>query len=234
MGPFSPRKRKVLYFGLAEGDVAKGKSFFGRMVSVLNWTVWTALILGLSIAFTPVTAYMLRPLLIKEEIRKADVIVVLGGGIDRGRYLSLRSSHRMVKGAQLFFGGQAKKMLFAGGAGKYKDVAEGSVMAQEARRLNVPAEDILVEKNSRQTYEQAAEIKKMADSLKWKSLILVTSLSHMKRAVLTFEHLGFKVYPAPADPYEKYLEDPWGRLTLFPQLIHEYIAFIYYKVRGWL
>jgi uncharacterized SAM-binding protein YcdF (DUF218 family) len=175
---------------------------------------------------------MLKPLRVREDIRKADFIVVLSGGMDRGHYLSQVSSQRMVRGAQLYFEGRAKKILFTGGLPEKIGVAEATVMAQEAKRLNIPAEDIILETGSKNLYQQVGEIKKIAGPLNWKSLLLVTSYSNMKRSLLIFEYAGFKVYPAPADPYEKYVEDPLGRLSLFKQLIHEYAGILYYKIRG--
>ena len=82
--------------------MAMGRSFGKRIVSTLNLILWLAFLTVLVIAYTPLTAYMLKPLEVKEDIRKADVIVVLSGGIDKGRYLSLVSSHRMVRGAFVF------------------------------------------------------------------------------------------------------------------------------------
>jgi uncharacterized SAM-binding protein YcdF (DUF218 family) len=140
----------------------------------------------------------------------------------------------MVRGAQLYLEGRAKKILFSGGIPQESGVAEAAVMAQEAKRLHIPAEDILVEKRSQSTHEKVVEVKKMTGALRWKSLILVTSYSQMKRPLMAFEDAGFKVYPAPADPYEKYANGPWERLDLFRELINEYAGIIYYKIRGWL
>jgi len=214
--------------------VAIANSFGRGIVSTLNLLLWLAFLIVLVIAFTPLTAYMLKPLGVREDIRKADVIVVFSGGIDKGRYLSLVSSQRMVRGAQLYFEGRAKKILFSGGISKKNGVAEAPVMAQEARRLNIPAEDILVEKRSQSTHEKVVEVKKMTEALRWKSILLVTSYSQMKRSLMAFEDAGFKVYPAPADPYEKYADGPLERLGLFNELIHEYVGVIYYKIRGWM
>ena len=214
--------------------MAMGKSFGRRIVSALNLILWLAFLGALAIAFTPLTRYMLKPLEVKEDVRKADVIVVLCDGIDKGRYLSVLSSHVMVRGAQLYFEGKAKKILFAGGIRPQRGVAEAAVMAQEAKRLNIPAEDILMEKRSQTTHEKVVELKKMTEALRWKSIILVTSYCKMKRSLMSFEYAGFKVYPAPADPYEKYADGPMERVSLFGDLIHEYVGIVYYKVRGWL
>jgi hypothetical protein len=51
---------------------------------------------------------------------------------------------------------------------------------------------------------------------------------------MAFEYAGFKVYPAPADPYEKNADGPLERLSFFGELIHEYVGIIYYKIRGWI
>jgi uncharacterized SAM-binding protein YcdF (DUF218 family) len=190
--------------------------------------------LVLVIACTPVTRYLLKPLTMEEEVKDADLIVVLGAGVNQGRYLTLISSQRMLKGVQLYFEGRAKKILFSGGMPGKTTISEASVLGQEARRLNVGPEDILLEKRSRNTHDQAVEVKKIADLLRVKSILLVTSFSHMKRALLAFEKVGFKVYPAFADPNERYTNDPLGRLGLFPRLIHEYAGMFYYQIRGWI
>ncbi len=214
--------------------MASGKSWFSRFLFYLNLMVWLGLTIALAIAYSPLTGYMVKSLAVKEDVRPADVIVVLGGGIDEGRYLKLESSHRLLRGAQLFFEGRAKKILFSGGDPQKVGAAEATVMAQEARRLNIPAGDMITEKRSQRTHEQAEEIKKISETRRWESILLVTSFSHMKRSVMAFEHAGFKVYPAPADPYEKYTKDPLQRLRLFKMLLHEYGGIIYYKMRGWI
>jgi len=215
-------------------NVAGGKSWFRRFFFALNLMVWLGLAIALLIAFTPLTGYMIKSLAVKEDIRQADVIVVLGGGIDEGRYLKLESVHRLLRGAQLYFEGRAKKILFSGGDPTKVGVAEATVMAQEARRLNIPAADMIMEKRSQRTHEQAEEIKKISEPRRWESILLVTSYSHMKRSLMAFEHAGFKVYPAPADPYEKYTKDPIQRLRLFKMLLHEYGGIIYYRIKGWI
>jgi uncharacterized SAM-binding protein YcdF (DUF218 family) len=203
-------------------------------MSSISLALWIALFFVLTIAFTPLTGFMLRPLSVQEEIKDADLLVVLGGGVNRGRFLTLSSSHRMVRGIQLYFEGRARKILFSGGIAGRGTVTQASVLNQEARRLGVPPDDILLEKKSKNTHDQAVEVKKIAEPLQVKSILLVTSFSHMKRALMAFEHAGFKVYPAFADPYEKYADESLDRLGLFPKLLHEYGGIVYYKVRGWI
>jgi len=218
----------------AREKMAKKRPPGHRLLFFVNIGLWIALFFVLTIAFTPLTRFMLKPLSIQEEIKDADLLVVLGGGVDQGRFLTLASSHRMVRGIQLYFEGRAKKILFSGGIAGEGTVSEAAVLNQEARRLRVPPEDVLLEKKSKNTHDQAVEVKKIAEPLQMKSILLVTSFSHMKRSLMAFEHEGFKVYPAFADPYEKYADKPFDRLCLFPKLLHEYGGIVYYKIRGWI
>jgi uncharacterized SAM-binding protein YcdF (DUF218 family) len=225
-----PRRR----IGFQGEEMAKGRSLWRRFLFWANLLLWAFFLAGLGIAFTPVTGYLLKALAMKEEIRHADAIVVLGGGVNRGRYLTLSSSHRLVRGVQLYHEGKAQKIIFSGGVSPKAGVAEGAVLAQEARRMLIPPENILIEKNSRRTYEQAVETKKILEPMRWKSIILVTSYAHMKRALLCFEQAGFKVYPAPADPVERYAAGPIERLDLVGIIAREYGAMIYYRIKGWI
>lgn len=209
-----------------------GKSKTGGGISFfLNLILWLVFLFVLAVSFSPLTAYLLRPLLIQDDVRQADVIVVLGAGIDRGRYLSLESSQRLMRAAQLYFEGRAKKILFCGSS---SEVPPALVMAQEARRLNIPAENMVLIKGVNGAGQQAEEIKKLAEARRWKSLLLVTSSSRMKRALITLEMKGFKVYPASADPWEKYAAGPLARLQLFKILWQEYGGILYDRIREWL
>src|SRR5512143_950060 len=110
--------------------MANLRSWGRRLFFTLNLLLWVVFGMILIIAFTPLTGYLLKPLMIQEEIRPADAIVVLGGGIDRGKYLTFESSHRLVRGIQLYHEGKAKKIIFSGGVLAKAHVSEGAVMAQ--------------------------------------------------------------------------------------------------------
>jgi uncharacterized SAM-binding protein YcdF (DUF218 family) len=224
--------RRIHFSGRTK--VAKGRTIVRKIFFCGSLLLWFAFLLTLAVIFAPLTNYLLKPLAVAPEVRKADAIVVLAGGIDRGRYLTLASSHRLVRGAQLYQEGWAKKIIFCGGAPEKIGPAQATVMGQEAKRLRLPSEDILLEKVSRDTREQATEVKKIAEPQQWKGLILVTSHLRMKRALMAFERAGFKVYPAPADPVEWFTDDALGRLNLFRAILGEYAAIVTYKFRGWI
>jgi uncharacterized SAM-binding protein YcdF (DUF218 family) len=68
-------------------------------------------------------------------------------------------------------------------------------MAASAARLGFPAQDILIENRSRNTWENAEAVQKL---LPGKTIVLVTSAFHMRRAVGMFKKQGLAVLPAPA------------------------------------
>ena len=111
--------------------MAKSRSWGRKLLSSLHLILWLSLLIILALAYTPVTRYLLGALTVPEEVREADLIVVLGGGVNQGRYLSLVSSHRMVRGVQLYFDGRAKKILFSGGMAGPATVSEAVVFQHE-------------------------------------------------------------------------------------------------------
>ena len=214
--------------------MANGRSWERKITRTLNLLLWLGFLAVLVIGYTPLTRMLLRPLNVEANPQKADGIVVLSAGIDEGDFLTLESAHRLVRGAQLYYEGKSRKILFAGEESEKGAPGEATVMAQQARRLHIPSEDTLLNQHPGSLRECGLEFKNMTHFLRWKSILLVTSYCRMKRAVWVFENLGFKVYPAPADPYERYLRGPLGRLKLFCTLLHEYGGILYYRLRGWI
>lgn len=107
-------------------------------------------------------------------------------------------------------------------------------------RWGVPAEHIIGEENSRDTFETALEVKKILDKRGWKKYLLVTSASHMPRSMLVFSALVPEPIPAPGDFTVD--DRPFSPLNFFPttqaargitSAIHEYIGLANYRWRLW-
>ncbi|MDQ6732661.1 MAG: YdcF family protein [Nitrospirota bacterium] len=131
-----------------------------------------------------------------------DAIVVLGGGVyEKG---SLRPSHalnehslvRTLCGVELFDQGIADRLVMsAGDTTIFGYGPEESVeMKQFAVRLGLAPNAILTESRSRTTYESAVETKRLLGDT---SILLVTSASHMPRAIAHFRKQGFTATAAP-------------------------------------
>ena len=101
---------------------------------------------------------------------------------------------------------------------------------------------IKFESKSRTTYENAVYTREILVREGIKRILLVTSASHMRRALATFRSADIDAWPAPTDHQIVESQAPWplGWLpddeTLFKtrRAIKERIGFQIYKFRGWI
>lgn len=190
---------------------------------------------------------------------KADVIVVLGGGTEshetpRSMVEISGAGDRILYAAKLFHEGRAEKILFGGAyitelSGEKTSIA--SEMASVAEMLNVPADAILLQETSLNTVEEAAADAKILEELGVNRIILVTSATHMFRAVKLFEKQGLTVLPAPTDysysdaewktlmtfkpeKWYTYLIPTSGNIRAFETAVKEYLGIFIYRIRGWM
>lgn len=127
----------------------------------------------------------------------ADAIVVLGGSLVSPTsdtvYPELFSgADRGWQAARCFHAGKAPVILFSG-------VSEGPGMKQFLMDLGVPADKILLESESRNTYENGIFTREKLKALGAKKVILVTSAWHLRRSILTFKQMGMEVIPSGCD-----------------------------------
>ena len=123
----------------------------------------------------------------------ADVIVVLGGGV---------REFRAERAAELFQQRAAPRIIITGAG---DDEINRLILHQK----NVPASTIEVEGNSTTTRENAEFTIKMLRAENIRSVILVTSWYHARRALKTFEHYApeIKFYSRPS--YATFARAEW-------------------------
>jgi uncharacterized SAM-binding protein YcdF (DUF218 family) len=169
----------------------------------------------------------------------ADVAILLGGIIsgenDAGEPDLNDSVDRAIKAVRLYRDGSVKHILITGGT------PEPQLLASLLEEWGVPEEAIIVEDSSRNTFENAVKSKLLWDAHQFRSGLLVTSASHMPRALAVFHRAGFAVEPAATDfRVRPYLMD--GILALLPDAralenstvaIKEWIGLGVYQLRGW-
>jgi uncharacterized SAM-binding protein YcdF (DUF218 family) len=169
-------------------------------------------------------------------------IVVLGGGINYDPHLPVTSQiseaslSRVLEGVRLHGEIPGSKLIVSGGK-VYYPVPEAQVMAQVAGIMGVKPEDIIMESESLDTEDQARLLKNL---LAQDRFILVSSASHMPRAMALFEKQGLEPIPAPAGPLVRQAQglDP-GRffpasdgLKLTETAVHEYLGLAWAWLRG--
>jgi len=152
----------------------------------------------------------------KADNNKADTIVVLTGGLGR-----------VDKGFELFAEGKAEYLILAGVA---KDATLESIFFK--RDVVKDKENIILEKSSTSTYENAVEIEKIIKNKNINSIILITSFYHMKRAVYIFSRILpaetiLYIYPVTTPNFD---EKMWWRGSGTILLAGEFFKFYWYKL----
>lgn len=137
---------------------------------------------------------------------RADAIVVLGGGV-RGYSGQVfpaidlnRASDRELFASQLFKSGKSRQIILSGGADPVrKGTPSASGMKIFLINLGIPARNIISGTRSRNTIENLEEVTLLVKKMNGRSILLVTSALHMKRAHWLFNRSGLTVIPAPTD-----------------------------------
>jgi uncharacterized SAM-binding protein YcdF (DUF218 family) len=163
--------------------------------------------------FSPLGNLLLYPLEARfppwDDARGApDGIIVLGGSIEpdlsaaRGTAVFTGSVDRIVAAAALAYRYPQARMVFSGGSANLvaDDTAKEADTAQAVfERLGVAKGRLLMERQSRNTLENAEFSKAMAAPKPGERWLLVTSAYHMPRSVGAFRKAGFAVEPYPVD-----------------------------------
>ena len=149
-----------------------------------------------------------------------DAIVVLGGGIDENGSLrpttepSSYSRNRTTCGVDLYQQGYAPTLVLTGGdaLGFGTGPKEAIEMKRWAVRLGVPESATMIDTEARNTYENATGTKRLLGPA---AILLVSSASHLPRAVPVFTKQGFRVTPAPCDYVSQNMpRESWNDIAL--------------------
>jgi uncharacterized SAM-binding protein YcdF (DUF218 family) len=153
-----------------------------------------------------------------------DAIVVLAGGIEEKGSLrpttepSSYSRNRTTCGVNLYQQGYAPTLVLTGGDGQIFGTGpqEAVEMKRWAVRLGVPESATKIDTEARNTYENATGTKRLLGPA---SILLVSSASHLPRAVPVFTKQGFRVTPAPCDYASQNLPgENWDNIDPFDVL----------------
>lgn len=213
------------------------------------------------ISFTPIVNWMAKGLVVTPLVKKSDVIAVLGGGVYKNGVLTSATSERFIHGIILFKKGYGEKLFFTGatikeldkkimsaadlsddsdvnsaestmsGASRYN---EGQTMFATVYNMGIPPESIAYDDRATHTYANMVELKKYMDFNKLSTCMIVTSPTHMYRAMGASEKAGLDCTPAPVDDYTGEITSSTGRLSLFYTILWEYAGLVFYKLYGYI
>ncbi|MCK5823186.1 MAG: YdcF family protein, partial [Bacteroidales bacterium] len=146
-----------------------------------------------------------------------DYGIVLSGmtsyDTDYKRLNFMRSSDRLLQTIKLYKQNRIKKIFISGGSGSiigYK-YCEAAGLKNYLIKIGIPKEDIITEKNSRNTRENAEFTAKiLLNKEQPVTCLLITSAFHMRRSKGCFDKAGLIVDIYPTDRYagqRKYIFD---------------------------
>ena len=153
---------------------------------------------------TPLCVLLIRPLEDRfpsiglEQLREPKGIITLGGVLNpeltraRGPIALSDSGARLTEALAIANRFPHAQLVFAGRS-------EGEVARRFAAELGLPPERLTIEPLSRNTFENAQFAHALVEPKPGQRWILVTSASHMPRAVGSFRKAGFDVTPYPVD-----------------------------------
>ena len=225
---------------------------------MLLWTRWyhwgrrllsAGTLLFVAIAILPVAEWAATPL---EERFPANPflpkivngIIVLGGGIDmriseaRDQIALTNPAERLTSFIALARMYPDARLIFSGGrrASPDSDLTEVAAARRLFADLGLDPERVTFEGRSGNTYENVLFSRKLTDVNEGENWILVTSATHMPRAVGVFRQVGWPVIPYPVDFMTTGKSDfrlrlnVHGSLWLLARIVHEWGGLVVYRL----
>jgi len=149
---------------------------------------------------------------------------------------------RLIKALQVYHACRAHsgdcKIIASGGDTHRYGKAEAQVFGAIATSVGVPAEDVLIEGRSANTWQNAQFCAPYFAEHRFDRAFLVTSGTHLRRAKLYFAHFGIQTTPVRAD-YGRVVVRPVPlsfNFLLTDVAIHEYLGiwrYYVYNALGW-
>jgi uncharacterized SAM-binding protein YcdF (DUF218 family) len=132
----------------------------------------------------------------QKTLLKADAAIVLGAAV-WGEKPSPVFRERINHAVNLYQDRKINTIIFTGGVGKNKALAEAIVAKNYAIAKGVKEADILIETTSLTTGQNLFNAQKVAASHHLKQILIISDPLHLKRAVLMAQDLGMNAYPSP-------------------------------------
>ena len=223
-----------------------GRRLWGRFLVVL------ALVVIFAASWQPVTDRLLGPLEwahapVQDPTTYVDVsaVVVLGAGwspemeAPASIRLNESSTHRLLEGLRLLEALPEARLVVSGGSRDEDRMPTAVGYEEAARALGVDAARIVVLDTPVDTAQEAYAVREVLGE--GERFLLVTSASHMQRAVRHFQRAGLEPIPAPTrfktgrEPAARlsYWVPSAGELRKTERAMYEYLGLVALRLDHW-
>lgn len=210
-----------------------------------------SILFALTVTFIPVGGWMISALEDRFpqpdlKLQSVDGIIVLGGVVNpqlsaaRETLVIGGAVERITKSAELARTNPDTKLIYTGGSASLTDtdVREADYVLSLYSSLGVREPQLQLDRDARNTWENAVNSRRIADPGPYERWVLVTSAFHMPRAVGVFRAQGWEVIPYPVD-YSTFpgaeVKSPMrftSGLGSLSGALHEWIGLIAYWLNG--
>jgi len=218
----------------------------GALVGQLAWTRLAANVsvaIAIAAALVTLTPMMDRP--VRSWVRRdplpstpLDAVVVLSSSVNGDGVLDVSGTERLVSGLAIWRRNRAHLLITT----RVEDRGRGSVVTSDAdqRALIQLAGDTAawrIAAPAHTTHDEALRTAELLAPARSRSIAVVTSPLHTRRACATFEALGFHVVCTPSDE-RRYavnsLSGPGERFDAFFDWLYEQLGMVKYRLHGWI
>lgn len=226
----------------AKGELpSAGPGIFRRLVGPPTLRMAAAAVFAayLAVSWSPLVWWLAEPLRLSEPPRPSDAIVLLAGGAGEGGFVGRSHEERIRRAVELYKAGFAPRILLC--SGERKHFMELDVMRGIALAHGVPAGDILLEERGGGTRLMVQDAAGRARDAGWRSVLLVSSSYHMRRAVMTWRKAApdVDVIATPVERPRFYRSESkvgvraGASSRQLRSLAQEALGILWYWSRGW-
>ena len=184
--------------------------------------------------YTPIVWFIGDQLVVRSEPKASDAIVIFSGDGEAG-YINQSYQRRTLDAIHYYNSGYAPVIVLS--SGRDNTFSEVEIIRALLVNRGIPMGAInIIQNYPRSTFENVTMVKKIAIDQGIKSVLLITSPYHSRRALLVWGKFAPDIAVTAAKVVDTPNEHPiWGaNLNQIRVILYEYTAIAYYWWRGWL
>lgn len=209
-------------------------SFYKRRQLLWSSGLTLILLVYVLVFYSPLVWLMGDQLAVRHSPRAADAIVVFSGD-GESSYINQSYQRRTLDAINYYKSGYAPLIILS--SGRDQTFSEVEVIKSLLINRGVPVSAIqILEKYPRSTFQNVAFVKESLDKQGVKSILLITSPYHSRRALWVWRKAMPDIEVVSPEVVDTPKASPQWRSNIdqIKVICYEYLAIAYYRYRGWL